>query len=92
MAFGLPIIASRYPALYKNIEHTKNALVIEPKDIQALSDYLIYLLDSKEERERIGKEARLFDDEYSSLQGTVLIYESLYKALLVPKVTKAWKT
>lgn len=82
MAFGLPIIASRYPALYEHIEHEENALIVEPRDVDGIAEALIALVRSRDSRERIGGNARHFVEEYFSSEKMVKIYESIYKALL----------
>jgi len=81
MAFGLPIVASRYPALYEHIENKENALIVEPRDIDGIASALIFLANDKDARERIGKNARRFVEDYFSSRKVVLIYESLYRAL-----------
>lgn len=82
MAFNLPIVASRYPALYDHIKDKENACIVEPRDIEGLAKALIFLVNNKTERERIGKNARQFVEEYFSSRKTILIYESIYRALL----------
>lgn len=81
MAFGLPIVASRYPALYDHIEDKENALLVEPRDVEGLADALIYLTKEKEERVRIGRNARRFVEAYFSSHKAVAIYESIYRVL-----------
>lgn len=82
MAFGLPIIASRYPELYDHIENKENALIVEPRDIAGLSEALIFLVTHEAERKHIGDSARLFVEDYFSSQKFIRIYESVYRALL----------
>ena len=81
MAFGIPVIASRYPALYDGIEDKENALIVEPRAVDELADALIFLVKNKEERQRIGRNARRFVEEYFSSQKVAIIYESIYRAL-----------
>lgn len=82
MAFGLPIIASRYPALYDHIEDKENACIVKPRDVEGLARAIIFLAKDETERERIGKNARAFVEEYFSSRKAILIYESIYRALL----------
>ena len=82
MAFGVPVVASKYPALYDHIEDKVNALIVEPRDIHGLAEALIFLVRNKEARKRIGERARLFVEGNFSSRKTVVIYESIYQALL----------
>jgi glycosyltransferase involved in cell wall biosynthesis len=82
MAFGLPIIASRYPALYDHIEDGQNAMIVEPRDVDKIAQALILLIKDRDMRENVGKNARLFVEKYFSLHNTIRIYESIYRALL----------
>lgn len=81
MAFDLPVVAARYPALYTHIKDKENALIVEPRDIEGIADALIFLVHEKEARKRIGKNGRIFVEEYFSSRKTISVYESIYLAL-----------
>lgn len=57
MACGLPVIAGNIGGLPDLLIHNYNGLVINPTASQ-LIDALIYLIDNKEERLRLGQKAR----------------------------------
>lgn len=82
MAFGLPVVASRYPALYDHIEDKQNAILVAPRDVEGIADALIFLIRDREARTRIGRGARSFVEEYFSSRKIILIYESIYRAMI----------
>lgn len=84
MAFGLPVVASRYPALYEGIEDGKNVLLVEPRDVAGLSGALMSLCKDSTLRMRIGSAARRYVEERFSYAVSAKIYESLYDALSKP--------
>lgn len=81
MAFGLPIVASQYPALYDHIVDKHNAMLVTPGSVDELADAIIFLATHPGEREAIGGNARRFVEDYFSSGKAVRIYESLYRAL-----------
>jgi len=82
MAFDVPVVAARYPSLYDHIKDKENALIVEPRDIAGLANAIIYLASNPDQRARIGKNARRFVEDYFSSEKAVLIYESVYRALV----------
>jgi glycosyltransferase involved in cell wall biosynthesis len=59
MACELPVIASSAGALPEVVgEHMKTAMVVPPRDPQAIADAIDYLVEHPEVRLRMGKEAR----------------------------------
>lgn len=59
MATGKPVIAPRSSALPEIINDGKTGLLVEPGDRQSLADALVRLLSNREERESMGRAARL---------------------------------
>jgi glycosyltransferase involved in cell wall biosynthesis len=58
MACGIPIVASKIGGIPDVVKDRKNGLLVPPKDSEALADAIIYLLENKDVREKIGKNAR----------------------------------
>lgn len=83
MAFALPIVVSDYPALYHGIEHKKNALIVQPRDVDGLTEVLCWLIEHESERREIGARARQFVERYFTSERSAAIYESIYKSLAV---------
>ncbi len=58
MAMGKPIIASKLEQLGSILTHGKNAYLVEPKNIDHLSDAMYYTYKNQEFAKRIGENAR----------------------------------
>jgi glycosyltransferase involved in cell wall biosynthesis len=58
MAMGKGIVASRLGQIGDVLAHEKNALLVEPKNIEELSDALLRLAGSRDLRDRLGLQAR----------------------------------
>lgn len=82
MAFGLPIIISLYPAIYHGITDAENVRIVKPRDPDGLAEALLSLSTDKEERERIGRNAEAYVQEFFSTKASGAIYESIYRALV----------
>ncbi|HZJ43919.1 MAG TPA: glycosyltransferase family 4 protein [Pyrinomonadaceae bacterium] len=66
MAMGKGIVASRLGQIGDVLVHERNALLVEPKHIEELSDALIRLAGSRELRDRLGHQARFdVEDKYT---------------------------
>ena len=66
MAYGLPIIASDLPVLREILEHERNALLVEPRDLAAWEKALRRLLHDRSLRMRLGRTAKTtFLQEYT---------------------------
>lgn len=85
MAFEVPVIASRYRALFAGIEDGRNAMIVEPANPNDLADAIISLTEDAQTRTRIGKEGRAFVESYFSSDKIVRLYESVYEALMAPR-------
>ncbi len=58
MAMGKGIVASRLGQIGEVLDHEKTALLVEPGNVQELSDAIIHLAESRELRETLGTTAR----------------------------------
>ena len=81
MAAGLPVVASRVGGLVELIDDRRTGFLITPDDPDALARRLVSLLGSRDERERIGREARRRVDSLR-MDVTVARYWGLYESLL----------
>lgn len=57
-ACGIPVVASRLPALEEVIGEGETGLFYEPNSFQSLAKRIIELVENKNERERMGKRGR----------------------------------
>ena len=57
-SFGLPVVATRWRGIPSIVEHEKTGVLIEPRDINSLSDALASLATNQEIREQWGQASR----------------------------------
>ncbi|HYG37766.1 MAG TPA: glycosyltransferase family 4 protein [Cytophagales bacterium] len=77
LAFGLPIIATDIPGINNMIEHKFNGLLFRPGDREGLLKLLVNLIENKEERSTLKKNARTYADEHLSSESMFNRYYSL---------------
>lgn len=58
MAAGLPILTTEWAAIPETVRHEREALIVQPRDIQALSEALARLCENRDLRIRLGEAAR----------------------------------
>ncbi|HCJ54290.1 MULTISPECIES: glycosyltransferase family 4 protein [Glutamicibacter] len=58
MAFGVPVLASKLPALEELIQHEENGILVSADDVHAWTEAIEKLLNDQQLRERLGKSAR----------------------------------
>jgi len=58
MGMAKPIVAPSYSPIQEVLEHRRNALLFEPRDVGGLSQALRTLIDDRQLRHRLGKNAR----------------------------------
>ncbi len=81
MACGKPVIATRVGGLPEVISDRKNGLLVSPGNPQELADAILYLLEHREEAQKMGMEgARRVAEEFST-EVVVNKMERIYKAL-----------
>jgi glycosyltransferase involved in cell wall biosynthesis len=80
MACSIPIVASKIGGIPDIVKDGENGLLVPPKDENALADVIIYLLENKDIRERMGRGGREKVERYSwekIAKETEKIYEEL---------------
>lgn len=65
MACGVPIVASKIGGIPDVVEDEKNGLLVQPKDSGGLADAIIYLLENRDVREKMGKNGGKKVEDYS---------------------------
>ena len=58
MASGKPVVATNVGGVPSLVKHGVNGLLINPQDVQALSDAIIKLLNDSDLRQKMGREGR----------------------------------
>lgn len=82
MAVGLPVILSDSPYAKTSIKHCKFGICVDPADVDAIADAIIYLRDHPEEAREMGENGRRAVAEefnWGTQAGTLL---ELYKNIL----------
>lgn len=82
-AIGRPIITSNSVGCKETVIDGYNGFLIQPKDVDALTEKLDVLLSDKELRVKMGKNARKYAEEYFSIEVVkerhLAIYDELVK-------------
>ena len=81
MACGVPIVASKIGGIPDVIKDGENGLLIPPKNPEALADAIIYLLENRDVRDKMGYNGRKKVGFYS-WEMIVEKTENIYRALL----------
>lgn len=82
MGSGVPLIACAVGGLKEIVDHEKDGLLVEERNVEALSDAMIRLLSNPEEGKRLAEAARnKIIAEYSHFAAAEK-YESVYKKAL----------
>ncbi|MGD0199378.1 MAG: glycosyltransferase family 4 protein [Bryobacteraceae bacterium] len=65
MAAGLPVVATRVGGVPEIAGHEENALLVEPRDPEAMAAALVRLLRDEDLRKRLGAAARIVTFKYT---------------------------
>jgi len=65
MACGIPIISSKLGGIPDVVNDMENGILVKPGDPESLADALIFLLENKDIRKKMGTDGRKKVEEYS---------------------------
>lgn len=82
MALGKPVIATRVGGIPEIIEHQKSGLLVNPNDSSGLSEAILYMLENREESERMGVEGLKIISERFKREFVVGELEGIYEETL----------
>jgi glycosyltransferase involved in cell wall biosynthesis len=82
MQMGRPVIASSVGGLQEIVCHGETGLLVPPRDANALSVAIGYLMDHPEKAKKMGDKGRKRSEELFTLRQNVEQYESIYQELL----------
>lgn len=82
MAMGLPIVASRIPAVEEIVEEGGNALLVPPRDPRALASAIEQVLADPERARAMGRRGRELFEENLTLERYTERMLTLYRRLL----------
>lgn len=82
MACGKPVIATNLPGVRTVVDNGKNGFLVDPKDVEALSSKIEYLLENEDVRRKFGREGRKKAEMYYSWGKIGKKLESIYLEVL----------
>jgi glycosyltransferase involved in cell wall biosynthesis len=85
MSHSLPVITTPVGGIPEVVENDRNGLMVPPGDVDAIEAALERLLQSPDERERLGAAARATIAERYSLESTIERLAALYRFFGVPE-------
>lgn len=84
MASELPVIASRVDGIPEIVVEGETGLLVQPKDVNGLTEAMLYFLNNPEERKRMAKAGSRRSIEYFSMETMVDKYLELYQKFIGP--------
>lgn len=82
-AIGRPIITSNSVGCKETVVDGENGFLIQPKDVDALTEKLDLLLGDKELRVKMGKAARAYAEKYFDIEVVIKKHLAIYDELVV---------
>lgn len=82
MCHGKPVIATEVGGVPEIIDDGVNGMIVPPGDAEALGEKILFLVEKKERRERIGNIAKEKVKEHFDLRHMVQGYHELYQRLI----------
>ena len=90
MALGLPIVATRIPALVETLEEGRNACFVPVNDPVALAEALGTLIDSQVLRDQWGRHSRkIFEEKYTLVRSADRMV-AFYERSLTERPARRW--
>lgn len=83
MAMEKPIVASDIDGVREELIPDRTGLIVPPRDSEALSDAIAYLINNKDRASQLGREARKSATIRFDLKRTVSSVESLYEKVML---------
>jgi glycosyltransferase involved in cell wall biosynthesis len=82
MSLSKPVIASNFSGIPEQIEHMNSGILVKPKDVSGLMDAIKIIVDNKDLRITLGKNAKMrFDTQFTEIIA-IEHYQELYKHLI----------
>ncbi len=82
MTLGKPIVASNVGGIPEVVQHGKTGLLVNPADVESLSEALVILLNDPEKRALMGAEAKRRIEKHFSLEAMLKRLSELYSKVL----------
>jgi glycosyltransferase involved in cell wall biosynthesis len=84
MAMGIPIVATSVDGTPEAVINGMNGFLVEPRDVEAMAEKIVYLLDHSEEATTMGNRGKEMVAEFD-IRKMVKEQEDLYMRLLREK-------
>ncbi|MCK4454443.1 glycosyltransferase family 4 protein [Candidatus Parcubacteria bacterium] len=81
MAMGVPVVATDVGGISEQVADGETGIIVPPRDPNAISKAVIYLLEHPEERGRMGKKGRERVKKMFSLERCVEEHRKLYESV-----------
>lgn len=88
-AARLAVIITNVGGISKICTDKKNALIIPPQSPEKIAEVMLVLIENKKLREQLGENGRKLVEEKYSWENTAKEFISIYKNLIIPKVSKS---
>jgi len=82
MSLSKPIIASNFSGIPEQIEHMKSGILVKPRDVSGLMDAIKIIVDNKDLRITLGKNAQMRFNNLFTEKIAIERYGELYKQLI----------
>lgn len=78
MHFGLPIVSTKVGAIPDIVHHSKNGILVKPKDIYSLANAISMLSKNQSLREKMGRRGSLYSKQFSNWESVARkVYEEI---------------
>jgi glycosyltransferase involved in cell wall biosynthesis len=82
MILGKPIISSKIPVIEESVKDKFSALLFEPKNIQDMTDKILWALSNRETMEKYGENAKNIAELKFDIDKVALQHEEMYNKVL----------
>jgi glycosyltransferase involved in cell wall biosynthesis len=83
MSMGIPVVATDVGGISEQVANGKTGIVVPPKDVNAIAEAVLYLLENDEIRKQYGINARERIVKFFSLNKCVEEHQLLYEDIIV---------
>ena len=85
MAMGIPVVATDVGGTSEAVQHEQTGLIVPPKDVQALTQAVSYMIENPKLAKEMGLKGRERAERLFSIQVYVKNYERVFDELLQKK-------
>jgi glycosyltransferase involved in cell wall biosynthesis len=81
-ASGVPVVASRVGGVPEAVRHEQTGLLVRPRDVEALAEACIALIDDPKRRREMGLAGRRFVERYYNWSDNTRLMGEVYRAAI----------